>query len=264
MIKKNLCILLLLFVLCLSNNNIFIGNNSDWMISDNWSLGTIPSNKDNVYIINKNVELKTNFCYNIKNLFLKNSKLRLETDMNITGLLCNNGNINIVYSTFYVWSYGLYIPLKSGNINLNNSILVPTGDLYINTNDIMYLSGDVTILTNVYNYGLLKFNENTSLIMAYVYNLTQYDSGIMEIIGYPVYKIYKQQYIFMCYIANINGTLKVNYGGKIGHNDESWWFFIIPSMLINNQYNINIISPYYKTSLKVSIEQTLIVSFKDI
>lgn len=68
-------LVLSLFCVIYAVENRFIGNGSDWMNSNYWSLKRTPIEWDEVIIIQKNVSLVTPVKIKIWSLFLDNSKL---------------------------------------------------------------------------------------------------------------------------------------------------------------------------------------------
>jgi len=256
-------IILFITIIILSNadNNIFIGRYSDnWDNCLNWSLQKCPNINDTVHINDNYVSLKNNYI-NINNLLLVNSRLIINNiNMNITNYLDNHdGTLIIINSTVYIWNISNTI--KTGALHLDNSNFIPNGNLIVD--EYLSLSNLVLIPTNIYIYGMVEFSPNTQLLMAYTFNITQYENSIIIIHGFNSTNTYLQQYIFMCYQANMNGSLEIDFDGKVGHNKTLWWFFIMPAIMYGNNYNFKILSDYYNVSIKTMIDDSLVVTLID-
>lgn len=260
---KYIIILLTLFLALLlaDNNNTFIGKYSNhWSNKLNWSLNRCPIKNDTVYINNNYVFLEVPTYIHINNLLLLNSKLFIDnTYMNISNYLDNNGILIISNSTVYIWNISNNI--NTGQLYLYNSNFIPNGNLIVNKYTL--LSGLVLIPTNIYINSVVEFLPNTSLLMAYTFNITQSINSKIIVYGFPYKKEYLQQYIFMCYQANMKGVLEIKFDGRVGYNQTTWWFLIMPAIMNGNTYNFRISSDHYNVTLKKMIDDSLIIQLID-
>ena len=257
---------IILFTLIISlnaTNNVFHGTYSNlWTDCSNWSLQKCPNMNDTVIINNKYVFLNKSLYITINDMLLFNSKLLINNAcMNISNYLDNNNStIIITNSTIYIWNK--FNTIKTGNLYLYNSSFIPNGNLIVDK--YLLLSKTILIPTNIYIYGIVEFLPNTQLYMGYSFNITQYEQGTIIIYGFPHTKEYLQQYIFMCYNANMNGSLFIKFDGLIGHNQTTWWYFIIPSIMHNNKYNFKIQSYNYNVTITKLIDDSILISLTDI
>jgi hypothetical protein len=257
--KTYLLLFFIVFVYAV-NINVFHGTYSYyWNNCNNWSLNKCPDRNTIVFIpqnmncimINNNVIINT--------LVLCNSNLIIQHSwLNITNDYHNDGFINIINTTMYIWKN---ITINSGYLSIHNSNFIPNGNLIINKH--VLLNGMNLIPTHIHIIDTLRLLPKTSLLMSYSYNLTQYDSGKIIIYGFPCNKLYMQQFIMMCYTANMNGTLQVEFDGYVGTNKTSFWYFIMPALLQYNFYNFTINSNYYNVNVTKLFDDSLAISITD-
>lgn len=252
-----------LIILVNSSNNVFIGNYSSyWSNCMNWSLNRCPDINDTIIINNNNVYLDSTFYIQIDSLILLNSEIMTNNAyINISNFFDNhNSTFTARNSTIYVWNR--FNQIKTGNMYLYNSSFIPNGNLIVDK--YLVLSSNILIPTNIYINGTIEFLPNTQLFMGASYNITQSNYSTIIIYGFPHVKEYLQQYIFMCYNANMNGNLFIKYGGKVGNNETTWWYFIVPSIMYGNNYNFNIKSYNYNVTTKKLIDDSILISLTDI
>jgi hypothetical protein len=259
--------LFILIGICWSQNNTFIRRSSNqWFDDNNWSLGHIPKFNETAILNHSDVEMnltsQENY-YLLKNLILTNhSTLFIHVNMNISDYLTNQDSsiIVVINRTLYVCGNQ---DLYSGIIYLYKAILIPQEKLIIDNR--LLVSDNSFIISNVENRGILELRPHSVLNLVYTYNFTQTETGTLILYGFPSPEYYRQQYIYLCYNAKIEGTLKIGFGGKIGLGKSIGWLGIIPSSMVDNHYNFNhIISDHYRIIINTTINQILTINLWDL